>query len=58
MVADVAEAMMSHRPYRAALGQEAALAEIEQGAGRLYDLKVAEACLRIFREKEFAFAAV
>jgi putative nucleotidyltransferase with HDIG domain len=57
MVADVAEAMMSHRPYRAALGQEAALAEIEQGAGRLYDLEVAEACLRIFREKGFAFAA-
>jgi hypothetical protein len=37
------------------LGQEAALAEIEQGAGRLYDLEVAEACLRIFREKGFAF---
>ncbi len=36
-VADVVEAMMSHRPYRPALGIEAALAEIEQGKGRLYD---------------------
>jgi PAS domain S-box-containing protein/putative nucleotidyltransferase with HDIG domain len=57
MVADVAEAMMSHRPYRAALGQEAALAEIEQGAGRLYDVGVADACVRLFREQGFAFSA-
>jgi PAS domain S-box-containing protein/putative nucleotidyltransferase with HDIG domain len=57
MVADVVEAMMSHRPYRAALGQEAALAEIERGAGTLYDVDVADACLRVFRERGFALAA-
>lgn len=55
MVSDVVEAMMSHRSYRESLGQDAALAEIEQGAGRLYDPKVTEACLRIFREQGFAF---
>ena len=54
MVADVVEAMMSHRPYRASLGQEAALAEIEQGAGRLYDASVADSCLRLFRERSFS----
>ena len=56
MVADVVEAMMSHRPYRAALGQGAALAEIEQGAGSLYDPRIVESCLRVFRETEFAFS--
>jgi len=56
MVADVVEAMMSHRSYRESLGQEAALAEIEQGAGRLYDTRVTEACLRLFREQGFAFS--
>jgi len=55
MVADVVEAMMSSRSYRESLGQDAALAEIEQGAGRLYDTRVTEACLRIFREQGFAF---
>jgi putative nucleotidyltransferase with HDIG domain len=55
MVADVVEAMMSHRPYRAALGRDAALAEIEQGAGRLYDADVAAACARVFNERGFAF---
>ncbi|HEY5548546.1 MAG TPA: PAS domain S-box protein, partial [Coriobacteriia bacterium] len=47
-VADVVEAMMSHRPYRSALGIEAALAEIERGTGTLYDAWVAEACIRLF----------
>jgi PAS domain S-box-containing protein len=56
MVADVVEAIMSHRPYRAALGRAAALAEIEQGSGRLYEPRVVEACLRLFRETEFAFS--
>jgi len=58
MVADVVEAMMSHRPYRASLGIDAALAEIERGAGTLYDTEVAESCLRIFRENKFALAEV
>jgi PAS domain S-box-containing protein/putative nucleotidyltransferase with HDIG domain len=57
VVADVVEAMTSHRPYRPALGIEAALAEIEQGAGRLYDPDVARACLALFREGRFGFAA-
>ena len=49
MVADVVEAMMSHRPYRPGLGQTAALEEIDRGAGTLYDASVAEACLGVFR---------
>jgi HD-GYP domain-containing protein (c-di-GMP phosphodiesterase class II) len=54
-VADVVEAMMSHRPYRAALGIDAALAEIEQGKGRLYDPAAVEACVTLFRHKAFSF---
>ena len=54
-VADTVEAMMSHRPYRAALGQERALEEIEQGAGRTYDAQVALSCLRVFRDEGFQF---
>jgi PAS domain S-box-containing protein len=49
-VADVVEAMMSHRPYRAARGLDEALAEIEQGAGSRYDADVARACVALFRE--------
>lgn len=56
-VADVVEAMMSFRPYRPALGIKAALAEIEHGAGSLYDAWVAEACVRLFREDHFEFSA-
>jgi len=43
-VADVVEAMSSHRPYRAALGMSAALAEIREGAGSRYDAAVVAAC--------------
>lgn len=50
-VADVVEAMSSHRPYRKALGVDAALAEIEEGAGRIYDAEVVRACVRLFRER-------
>lgn len=49
-VADVVEAMSSHRPYRPSLGIEAALAEIEKGRGSLYDPAVADACMRLFRK--------
>lgn len=49
-VADVVEAMASHRPYRAALGIEKALDEIRGGAGRLYDPAVCDVCLRLFEE--------
>jgi PAS domain S-box-containing protein len=57
-VADVVESMMSHRPYRAALGIEAALAEIENNKGRLFDPKVVDACVTLFRDKDFSFDAV
>jgi PAS domain S-box-containing protein len=56
-VADVVEAMASHRPYRPALGINAALEEIEKNKGILYDNTVANACLRLFREKGFQFGA-
>ncbi|MEX0900354.1 MAG: HD domain-containing phosphohydrolase [Gammaproteobacteria bacterium] len=49
-IADVVESMASHRPYRAGLGIDAALAEIERGAGTLYDLAAAAACLKLFRD--------
>ncbi|OGI37095.1 MAG: hypothetical protein A2V91_07060 [Candidatus Muproteobacteria bacterium RBG_16_64_10] len=54
-VADVVEAMSSHRPYRPAIGPDKALAEIEQHRGMLYDTAVADACLKLFRERGFRF---
>ena len=54
-VADVVEAMASHRPYRPALGIEAAIAEIQKNRGTLYDNTVVDACLKLFREKGFQF---
>jgi PAS domain S-box-containing protein len=53
-VADVVEAMASHRPYRASLGLDAALKEIEAKRGIWFDDKVVDACLRLFREKGFS----
>ena len=52
-VADVVESMSSYRPYRPALGIDTALKEIEKNKGTLYDKNVADACLRLFREKSF-----
>jgi len=54
-VADVVEAMSSHRPYRPALGIDAALEEIIKNRGILYDPKVVDVCLKLFKEKEFKF---
>jgi len=54
-VADVVEAMSSHRPYRAALGMGAALDEIREGAGTRYDADVAAACVTVVKEKGFLF---
>lgn len=54
-VADVVEAMASHRPYRPALGIVKALEEITGNRGRLYDPIVVEACLALFNEKDFNF---
>jgi HD-GYP domain-containing protein (c-di-GMP phosphodiesterase class II) len=47
-VADVVEAMASHRPYRAALGMDAALSEITSQRGKRFDPDVVDACLRVF----------
>jgi PAS domain S-box-containing protein len=52
-VADVVEAMASHRPYRPALGLDAALEEIEKNRGILYDSHAVDTCLRVFREKSY-----
>ncbi|MGD9108005.1 MAG: HD-GYP domain-containing protein [Gammaproteobacteria bacterium] len=54
-VADVVEAMMSHRPYRPALGMNAALEEISKNKGILFDTNIVEACLRLFHNNKFAF---
>lgn len=55
-VADVVEAMSSHRPYRPALGIETGLAEIRREKGSLYDPLVVDACLRVFMDKNFVLA--
>jgi PAS domain S-box-containing protein/putative nucleotidyltransferase with HDIG domain len=52
-VADVVEAIVSHRPYRPAYGMEAALDEIDRNREILYDGEVVDACIRLFREKNF-----
>ena len=52
-VADVIEAMATHRPYRASLGIEKALEEIERNRERLYDKVVADTCLHLFRSGKF-----
>ncbi|MDP3446594.1 MAG: PAS domain S-box protein [Eubacteriales bacterium] len=54
-VADVVEAMTSHRPYRPALGIEAALAEIQAGRGTKFDEIVVDHCVSLFREEGFQF---
>jgi PAS domain S-box-containing protein len=54
-VADVVEAMSSHRPYRPAHGIEKAIEEILQNKGFYFDPDVVDACVKIFREKKFKF---
>ena len=54
-VADVVEAISSHRPYRPARGINFALDEISKNKGLLYDANVVDTCLKLFREKNFAF---
>ena len=53
-VADVVEAMTYHRPYREALGLDAALDEIKENKGILYDSDVVDACIKVFLEKGLA----
>ena len=50
-LADVMDAMCSHRPYRPGIGLEKALAEISQNRGILYDPEVVDACVKYFQEK-------
>ena len=57
-VADVVEAIASHRPYRPSLGIDKALEEIEQNRGVLYDPEIADACLRVFREKGYQLEGI
>lgn len=57
-VADVVEAMASHRPYRPALGLDRALEEISRYKGEYFDKNVVEACLRLFQEKGYHFKDV
>ena len=54
-VADVVEAMCSHRPYRPAYSIEEALEELTRNKGKLYDPEVVEACIKLFKEKKFSF---
>lgn len=53
-VADVLEAICSHRPYRSGLGIDVALREISKHRGALYDPLVVDACVRLFRERGYA----
>jgi len=55
-VADVYEAMTSHRPYRPGLQQDAAIAELRDGAGSRYDAEIVEACLGVL-DDGFVFTA-
>ena len=54
-VADVVEAMSSHRPYRPGLGIEVALEEIAKNRGIFYDPPVVDACLMVFRGQHYSF---
>lgn len=54
-VADVVEAMASHRPYRPSLGLEKAIWEIRQNKGILYEPQIAEICINLFQNKGFRF---
>jgi HD-GYP domain-containing protein (c-di-GMP phosphodiesterase class II) len=55
-VADVVEAISSHRPYRPSLGIIFALDEISKNKGILYDANVVDACLKLFQKKNFIFS--
>jgi putative nucleotidyltransferase with HDIG domain len=57
-VADVVEAMSSHRPYRPALGLDRALQEISQASGILYDSEVVDACLTLLKKNQPAFERI
>ena len=54
-VADVIEAMSSHRPYRPALGIDKALEEISSNKDILYDPDVVDICIGLFDKNDFKF---
>jgi len=54
-VADVVEAISSHRPYRPALGMNVAIHEITKGRGTIYDAEAVDACIRLVQQKNFKF---
>lgn len=56
-VADAVEAIASHRPYRPALGIDAAMKELTDHRGQLYDPEVVDICVRLFAQKQFSFKA-
>ena len=47
--------MSSHRPYRPTLGTEKAIDEIKKNKGILYDSKIVDVCVKLFKEKKFSF---
>ena len=53
-VADVVEAMYSHRPYRPALGTDKAIKEIYKNKGTIYEPEVMDLCINLFKKKHFA----
>ena len=57
-VADIVEAMASHRPYRPGLGIDLALEEIRKNSGKFYDCGVADACARVFEGDTFRFDVI
>jgi len=57
-VADVVEAMASHRPYRVSPGLDVALEEVQKGSGIRYDSEVVRCCILLFREKGYSLPAL
>jgi hypothetical protein len=57
-IADVVEAISSDRPYRKSRGIDAALKEIKDNSGKLYDSRAVNACLQVFQEDHFEFSYV
>lgn len=53
MIADVVEAMATHRPYRPAIGLDLALEEINKNKGVFYDTEAVDVCLRLFNVRGY-----
>jgi putative two-component system response regulator len=57
-IADTVETMSSHRPYRPAMGIDAALKEIQKNRGKTYNAEAVDACIRQLRKKGFTFSGL